>query len=54
MAIKWTEKDVMEHAKELKSPFEQDQKSNGRGPRAVLARLIGRGQATPEQPEPKE
>ena len=38
MADKWTEKDVLDHAKELRSPFENTQ--NGQGKLAGMAEKV--------------
>lgn len=40
--IKWTEKDVLEHAKELRSPFEKNQ-SKLPSPQGVLKAIRDRG-----------
>lgn len=45
MSIKWDEKDVLDHAKNLKSPFEGN-KQNGNG----LARLVEQLTAKAQQP----
>ena len=40
MAEKWTEKEVLQHAKELKSPFEDKQAGPGNGILAGMAEKV--------------
>uniref|UniRef100_A0A6H1ZHJ5 Uncharacterized protein n=1 Tax=viral metagenome TaxID=1070528 RepID=A0A6H1ZHJ5_9ZZZZ len=48
MTIKWTEKDVLEHAEQLKSPFEQQVNPPKVNPRDVLNKILAKGQ-TPQK-----
>jgi len=41
--IKWTEKDVLEHARELRSPFEKVASPHSTNPEAVLKAIRDRG-----------
>lgn len=50
MAIKWTEKDVMQHAKELRSPFENVVKPGTGSPQGVLKAIRDRGNGNKKLP----
>ena len=54
MATKWTEKDVMEHARELRSPFETLAVGTKQpNPQEVLQKLKDRGNGGRELPSPE-
>jgi len=52
MPTKWTEKDVLEHARELKSPFDVNQRKQP-SPDLVLKAIRGRGNGNKGLPLPK-
>ncbi len=55
MATKWTEKDVMDHAQELRSPFEAlGVTTNQPNPQEVLQKLKDRGNGGKGLPIPAE
>ena len=55
MATKWTEKDVMKHAQELRSPFETlNANSNQPNPQDVLQKIRDRGNGNKGLPVPIE